>query len=184
LNFFLLFCIITFKNRKFKGGHFAETYNAPFFKSQGVKDQLFYHQGICITDISSSFLLCIFIFIILLFKFFIVLGYIMTFTKVITIYRIYHSWIYPLYHSPLFSFPHSWNSFNRSHFPIYTHVYTVFVPYSPFFLSHIFPPLTGTNSPERTCSAHLFSVLKKIKWHFCLFKIAMQGVSLWHFYVL
>jgi hypothetical protein len=34
--------------------------------------------------------------------------------------------------------PHSWNSFNRSHFCIYIHMDTVFAPYS---LSHtLFPP--------------------------------------------
>jgi hypothetical protein len=32
---------------------------------------------------------------------------------------------------------HSWNSFNRYHFSIYIHVYTVFVPYSP---SHTLSP--------------------------------------------
>jgi hypothetical protein len=45
----------------------------------------------------------------------------------------------PLSFSCILSSPHSWNSFNRSHFSIYTHVYTVFAPYSP---SHtLFPPL-------------------------------------------
>jgi hypothetical protein len=29
----------------------------------------------------------------------------------------------------------------------------------------------------------VFQFYKRIKWHFCLFKIAMQGVSLWHFHV-
>jgi hypothetical protein len=48
-------------------------------------------------------------------------GYIVAFTKVFTIYQIYHNWIYP---PPSFSFisPHSWNSFNRSHSSIYLHV--------------------------------------------------------------
>jgi hypothetical protein len=44
---------------------------------------------------------------------------------------------------PPFSFillsPHSWNSFNRYHFSIYIHVYTVFAVYSPSFT--ISPPL-------------------------------------------
>jgi hypothetical protein len=31
----------------------------------------------------------------------------------------YHSWIYSLYQSPLYPFPHSWNSFNRSLFKIF-----------------------------------------------------------------
>jgi hypothetical protein len=44
--------------------------------------------------------------------------YIVTFTKVFTIY---HNWIHPLYHSPLFHLPHSWKSFNRFHFSIHIH---------------------------------------------------------------
>jgi hypothetical protein len=38
--------------------------------------------------------------------------------------------------------PHSWNSFNRSHFSIFIHVY-IFPPYSP---SYKLPLTTGTNS--------------------------------------
>jgi hypothetical protein len=34
--------------------------------------------------------------------------------------------------------PHSWDSFNRYHFYIYIHVYTVFAPYSPSYA--LFPP--------------------------------------------
>jgi hypothetical protein len=50
------------------------------------------------------------------------------------------------------------NSFSRYHFSIYTHVYTVFAPCSPSFtLSHFLLPPTGTNFPDRTCSAFLFS---------------------------
>jgi hypothetical protein len=54
--------------------------------------------------------------------------------------------------------------------------------YSTKFLHHIHPPtpfphilcnLTGTNSPDKSYSAHLFSkfVKKKKKWHFCLTQI-------------
>jgi hypothetical protein len=45
-----------------------------------------------------------------------------------------------------FTFPPStsWNSFNRSHFSIYTHMCTVFAPYSTsYILSPHPPPLTG-----------------------------------------
>jgi hypothetical protein len=68
--------------------------------------------------------------------------YTVTFTKVLTIYQIYHTWIYPFHHFPLSS-PHSWMSFNSNHFTIYIHVYTVFVPYSPLppsSTSHWYPP--------------------------------------------
>jgi hypothetical protein len=42
---------------------------------------------------------------------------------------------------------------------------------------------TATYLPDRTCFAFLFFVfVKKKKCHFCLFKIAIQGVSLWHFH--
>jgi hypothetical protein len=41
--------------------------------------------------------------------------YIVTFTKVFTIFN---SWIHSL-HSPLSPSPHSWNSFNRSHFSVF-----------------------------------------------------------------
>jgi hypothetical protein len=59
-------------------------------------------------------------------------GYIVTFTKILTIYC---NWIHPLHHfplSPLIS-SHSWNNFNRSHFSIYIHVYTLYAPYSPSY---------------------------------------------------
>jgi hypothetical protein len=75
-------------------------------------------------------------------------GYIVTFIKVLTIYQIYHTWICPLHHSPLSPQPHSWNSFKRSHFSIYTHVYTVFALYScSHTLSPHPPPPTGTTPP-------------------------------------
>jgi hypothetical protein len=45
---------------------------------------------------------------------------------------IYHSWIHPLHHSPLSSFPYSCNSFNRSYFSIFIHDYIIF--------HHIHPP--------------------------------------------
>jgi hypothetical protein len=54
-------------------------------------------------------------------------GYIVTFTKILIIY---HSSIHPFHHSPLSSSFHFYNSFNRSHFSIYKHMYTILVPYS------------------------------------------------------
>jgi hypothetical protein len=84
-------------------------------------------------------------------------GYTVAFTSVLTIYQIYDTWIHPLHHSPLSSLPHSWNSFNRFHFPIYTHVYTIFTLYSHShaFYPTLIPPPTGTNTPDRTCSTLL-----------------------------
>jgi hypothetical protein len=76
-----------------------------------------------------------------------------------------------------FHSPHSWNSFNRSHFSIYIHVYTVFfVLYSPsYILFPHAPPPTGSNlPPPQTCSALLFSKFIKKKRHFYLFTVATQ----------
>jgi hypothetical protein len=101
-------------------------------------------------------------------------GYIVVFTKVLTIYKIYYTWIHSLHHSPLFPPPtYSWNSFNMSLFSFYIHVYTAFVLYSlSYTLSPHLPPshwyhhsLTG-----RTCSVSppVLQFVKEKKWHFCL----------------
>jgi hypothetical protein len=82
------------------------------------------------------------------------------FTKVLTIYQIHTLEFTPPHHSPL-SLSHSWNSFNRSHFSIYIHVYTVFAPYSQSYTLSL-PPSLPTSG--RTCSALLFSdFIKEIK---------------------
>jgi hypothetical protein len=55
-------------------------------------------------------------------------------------------------------------------------------PYSPPTpFPYTLPPCTGANPQTiRTCFTFLFSVFEKR--HFCLFKIAIQRVSLWHFH--
>jgi hypothetical protein len=90
-----------------------------------------------------------------------------------------------LHHSPLSSLLHSLNSFNRFHFSIYLHVYTVFVPYSP---SYTLDPLPLPSPLVSTLRQDLFHppvlwFCKRKKWHFYLFMIAIQGVSLWHFLI-
>jgi hypothetical protein len=118
------------------------------------------------------------------FLFFIaVVAYIVALLKVLTIYQIYNTWIHhPHPHSPLSPYPHSWNSFNRSQFSIYTHMNRVFVPYSPPIpFLHILPHPQEPNLPERPFCALLFCNIVKEKWLFYLFKIALQWVSLWHF---
>jgi hypothetical protein len=72
-------------------------------------------------------------------------GYIVTFTKILTID---YSWIHLLHHFPFSPSPHSWSSFNRSYFPIYIHVYAIFPSCSPSYTLS-FPP-TGSNPPDRT----------------------------------
>jgi hypothetical protein len=67
-----------------------------------------------------------------------------------------------LHHSPLPSLPHSWNSFHRSHFSIYAHVYTVFAPYSlSYTLSLHLPPSHWYQTPVLLFSD--FVKKKKIK---------------------
>jgi hypothetical protein len=87
--------------------------------------------------------------------------------------------------SPLSSPPHSWNSFNRCCFSIYIDVYTLYSPsiISPPPLSHWYqPPHTQSASQDLFC-LHVFWFYKRKRWHFCLFKISPQEVSLWHFHV-
>jgi hypothetical protein len=94
--------------------------------------------------------------------------------------QIYHTWIHPLHHSPLPPHLHSWNSFS-----IFIHVYIVFTLYSPSHtLSHLIPPSHQYQPSQAgpvlpSCSLILWTFLK---WHLYLFKIATQGVCLWHFH--
>jgi hypothetical protein len=96
-----------------------------------------------------------------------------------------YTWIHPLHHSSLSPHPYSWNSFNRYHFPIYVYMCTQYLrhTHSPIPFPHTL--VLTTLHPCRICSALLFSnfVKAKKKWYFCSFKIATQGVSLWHFHV-
>jgi hypothetical protein len=67
-------------------------------------------------------------------------------------------------------------------------VHTVFALYSSSYsFSPPSPRPTGTNLPPgRSVSAPLFSNFwkeRENKWHFHLFKMATQRVSLWHFHV-
>jgi hypothetical protein len=81
------------------------------------------------------------------------LGHIVTFTKVL---RIFHSWIHPSSILPYLPFPHSWNSFNWSHFSIFIHEYKIFLLHSPAYtlssplqsiLRVAVHPLSGPCSP-------------------------------------
>jgi hypothetical protein len=77
-------------------------------------------------------------------------GYIVAFTKVLTIYQIYHTSINCLHHSPLSTNPHSWNSFNRYNFSTYldTCIHSICTIFTSFTLS----PPTGS-----TCTILLLS---------------------------
>jgi hypothetical protein len=119
-------------------------------------------------------------------------GYIVAFTKVITMYLISHTWI-----PPSTAVLHSCNNFNNYHFCIYIHVYTFFAPYSSSYPCSL-PPLSShwcqPFCQGRTCSALLFSNFVKEKrekverkiWPFCWFEIkvvATQGGSLFYIYI-
>jgi hypothetical protein len=76
--------------------------------------------------------------------------------------------------------PSFWNNFNRSHFSIFIHVYTKLAPYS---LSYTLSPhplpllLIPTLQTGPVLPSYFLILWKKKKWHFCLFRIALQGVS-------
>jgi hypothetical protein len=81
----------------------------------------------------------------------------------------------PLYRSPLSPFPHFWNSFNRFHFFIFVQEYIVFLPYSSFYnLSLHLLPSHWCQPPGRNYFTFQDPFLKTK--HFCLYKIARQGV--------
>jgi hypothetical protein len=107
-----------------------------------------------------------------LFFFIVVLWeYIVAFTKVLTMYQLYHTWI----HTPntILHLP-SCNSFKLCHFCIYIHVYTLFVPYAssypfphhlllPTFLQiYLFTILITLN--------HFYALKKQFKQTFCQLK--------------
>jgi hypothetical protein len=83
-------------------------------------------------------------------------------------------------------FPHSCNSFNRSHFfHLHTcvhNIWTIFtLPYS-FLTSYLLPLVQLPQArPFSPCCSLIF--LREKKWHFCLFSTSKQRVSLWHFHM-
>jgi hypothetical protein len=93
------------------------------------------------------------------------LGYIVAFTKVPTTHQVYHTWIHPLHHSPLFPSPIPAIVSTGLLF-LFTYTYTVFTlihPYTPF--PYFFLPLTGTNNPRQdlSCPPVLWFCKKKKK---------------------
>jgi hypothetical protein len=125
----------------------------------------------CSTCLLLMFIRIFFMIVLLLYW-----GYIVSFTKLISIY---HRWIHP---SSSFIFPshNSLNSFNRSHFSIFVHVYIIFPLHSVTYTFPYIPsPPTGTN-PQAGLT-FMFPIFEK--WHFCMFKIATQRILLWHFHV-
>jgi hypothetical protein len=81
-------------------------------------------------------------------------GYTVAFTKVLTVYQIYHTWIYLLHHSPLSPFPTIPGIVSKGIIFPFIYICTQYLHYihpsTPF--PYLFPPPTGTNSPGRACS--------------------------------
>jgi hypothetical protein len=104
-------------------------------------------------------------------------GYIVTFAQILTVY---HSWIHPsiilLYSlSPI---PGIVSTGLNFHFHTWVHnISTILTVLHPFLVPC---PLPLVPTPNRTCFTCMFSIFGKR--YFCLFKIAIQEVSLWHFY--
>jgi hypothetical protein len=99
------------------------------------------------------------------------------FTKALTICQLCHSWVHTLCHSPGIvltglTFPFTYMCTQYLHHILLP---TPF-PYPPS--SHWY------QSPKQDLLCLLLSdFVKEKKWHFCLFKVTLQEVSLWHFYV-
>jgi hypothetical protein len=89
---------------------------------------------------------------------------------------------YILVNSPPPSFfftpSHSWNNFSRSYFSFIIHEYIVFS--LSYTLSLYPPPSHYYQWIDRNCFTFLFSIFEKKT---CLFKMAPQVLSLWHFHV-
>jgi hypothetical protein len=131
-------------------------------------------------------------------SFFFSLLCIVTFTQVLTMYWIYHTWIHPFHPflaSPpihgivssgtIFAFTYMWHTF----FVLYSPSYPLSPPHILYTGASPAPPST----PGRTCSTLLFSDFvgqkrEKIKWkiwHFNFFeiKVTTQEVFLWYFHI-
>jgi hypothetical protein len=95
------------------------------------------------------------------------LCFIVAFTKVLTVYQLYHTGIHPLLHSPDF-----WNSFNRYNFCIYMHIYRVFAQYSFSYTFSLSPPFSYWCQPSslsHLASKSIHNSLNSIQQ--CLFRI-------------
>jgi hypothetical protein len=73
--------------------------------------------------------------------------------------------------------PHSWNSFNISHFSIFIHEYVMFLLYMPSYTFSLYPPPPTSTNPETGLVSPSYIVFMKKSF---LFKIAMQGVYMYH----
>jgi hypothetical protein len=117
------------------------------------------HEALCCQDINSSFPLCcccytFFTLYPLLSSLLLCWGYTVAITKVLIIYQIYHTWIYPLHQSPSSpSSPHPGIVSTDIIFPfIYVNIQYLHHIHLPSLFPHFFPTPTRTNPPRQ----HLF----------------------------
>jgi hypothetical protein len=100
-------------------------------------------------------------------------GYIVAFTKVLRIYQLYHTWIHPFHHSPLFSSPLIPEILSTGiFFQLHTCVHSIC---TIFTLLHPFPTSSSLLLVPNTPSMTWFCKRKK-KMTFLL--VATQGFSL------
>jgi hypothetical protein len=70
-----------------------------------------------------------------------------------------------------------------SFFHFHTWIHNISTIFTVLLRVLISSPLPLVPTPDRTCFTFLLSIFEKGHLHSCLFKIAIQGVSLWQFYV-
>jgi hypothetical protein len=104
-------------------------------------------------------------------------GYIVAFTKVLTMYQLYHTWIHPFHCSALSPSPNFWNIFTRYHFCIYIHMYRFFALYSPSYPLSLPPPSSHWSQPDPWAgpynpSSSLFLFNSFGCFHCAIFKIS------------
>jgi hypothetical protein len=115
--------------------------------------------------------------------------YTVAFTKVLTIYQIYHTWVHHFHYSSSCPPPPTPGIVSTDIIFPFTYMYLQYLhhihPPSPF--PHSFPLLLVPASPRQDlfCPLLLWYCIRKEenKRQFWLFKIATQGVSFWHFHV-
>jgi hypothetical protein len=95
---------------------------------------VFSYASLYFCGVSCNVFPFIYIFICVFLFFYCCAGYIVTFTKVLTIYQIYHNWILPMYHSPsskslliLFTFKKKKQSLISSIFSFFSHLCIIFL---------------------------------------------------------
>jgi hypothetical protein len=128
-------------------------------------------KGFSWSNTSTYILFYLFVLLYLFFLFFLLLCWVevhWAFTKVLTIYQIYHTWIHSLHHSPVSPPPPSPGTVSAGIIFSFTYMYTQYLYHThlPTPFPHLLHPPTGTlphSRQGRTCSALPFSNFIKEK---------------------